>query len=43
MDWLTTLGLGMGSAWLSGFNLYATVLTLGLLDRFHLVSLPGEL
>jgi hypothetical protein len=33
----------MGSAWLSGFNLYATVLTLGLLDRFHLVSLPGEL
>jgi hypothetical protein len=43
VDWLTTLGLGMGSAWLSGFNLYATVLTLGLLDRFHLVSLPGEL
>src|SRR5215469_7382816 len=33
----------MGSAWLSGFNLYATVLTLGLLSRFHLVTLPGEL
>ena len=33
----------MGSAWLSGFNLYATVLTLGLLQRFHLVELPGEL
>lgn len=33
----------MGSAWLSGFNLYATVLTLGLLQRFHLVQLPGEL
>jgi hypothetical protein len=33
----------MGSAWLSGLNLYATVLTLGLLQRFHLVSLPGEL
>jgi hypothetical protein len=33
----------MGSAWLSGFNLYATVLTLGLLNRFHLVSLPGDL
>jgi hypothetical protein len=33
----------MGSAWLSGFNLYATVLTLGLLSRFHLVSLPGDL
>jgi len=40
---LATLGLGMGSAWLSGFNLYATVATLGLLSRFHLVSLPGDL
>ena len=43
MNPLATLGLGMGSAWLSGFNLYATVLTLGLLSRFHLVQLPGEL
>jgi hypothetical protein len=33
----------MGSAWLSGFNLYATVATLGLLARFHLVTLPGDL
>src|SRR5882757_2385107 len=33
----------MGSAWLSGFNLYATVLTLGFLQRFHLVQLPGDL
>lgn len=33
----------MGSAWLSGINLYATVLTLGLLQRFHLVHLPGDL
>jgi Domain of unknown function (DUF4126) len=40
---LATLGLGLGSAWLSGFNLYATVLTLGLLQRFHLVQLPGDL
>ena len=40
---LATLGLGMGSAWLSGFNLYATVLTLGLLQCFHLVQLPGDL
>ena len=43
MDWIKPLGLGMGSAWLSGFNLYATVLTLGLLSKFHLVTLPGEL
>jgi hypothetical protein len=40
---LATLGMGLGSAWLSGFNLYATVLTLGLLQRFHLVRLPGDL
>jgi len=40
---LGTLGLGMGSAWLSGFNLYATVLTLGLLQRFRLATLPGDL
>lgn len=43
MNPLATLGVGMGSAWLSGFNLYATVVTLGLLARFHLVTLPGEL
>ena len=43
MDPWATLGLGMGSAWLSGFNLYATILTLGLLQRFHLVQMPGGL
>lgn len=43
MNPLATLGLGLGSAWLSGFNLYATVLTLGLLQRFHLAQLPGDL
>src|SRR5215475_2347677 len=42
-DWLTTLGTAAGSAWLSGVNLYATVLTLGLLQKFHLVKLPGGL
>jgi len=40
---LTTLGFAMGSAWLSGINLYATVLTLGLLEKFHLAHLPGDL
>lgn len=33
----------MGSAWLSGINLYAAVATLGLLERYHLVTLPGDL
>ena len=40
---LSTLGIAMGSAWLSGINLYMTVLSLGLLQRFHLASLPGDL
>lgn len=40
---LGTLGFAMGSAWLSGLNLYVTVLTLGLLQRFHLAQLPGDL
>lgn len=40
---LSTLGFAMGSAWLSGINLYVTVLTLGLLQRFHLANLPGDL
>ena len=33
----------MGSAWLSGVNLYATVAVLGLLQRFQLAHLPGNL
>ncbi len=40
---LSTLAFAMGSAWLSGINLYATVLTLGLLERFHVAQLPGDL
>jgi hypothetical protein len=40
---LGTLGIAMGSAWLSGINLYAAVLTMGLLQRFKLVQLPGDL
>ena len=40
---LGTLGVAMGSAWLSGINLYAAVLTLGLLQRFKVAHLPGDL
>ena len=40
---LTTLGFAAGSAWLSGINLYATVLILGLLQRFNFAHLPGDL
>jgi hypothetical protein len=42
-DWLSTLGFAMGSAWLSGLNLYATVAILGLMQRFGFAHLPGDL
>ncbi|NOT61730.1 MAG: DUF4126 domain-containing protein [Acidobacteria bacterium] len=42
-EWITTAATAMGSAWLSCINLYATVVTLGLLQRFEWVKLPGEL
>ena len=41
MDW-SSLWLAAGAASTSGINLYATVLTLGLLQRFHWLKLPGE-
>jgi uncharacterized membrane protein len=40
---LTTLAFAMGSAWLSGINLYATVATLGLMQHYGWVRLPGDL
>jgi hypothetical protein len=43
MDLVTTLSLALGSAWVSGINLYATVATLGLLGRYAGLELPGEL
>ena len=43
MDWLNAWGVAMGTAWLSGFRLYASVLTLGLLQHFGFASLPGDL
>lgn len=43
MNGLATLGMALGSAWVSGINLYATVATLGLLGRFAHLQLPGDL
>jgi hypothetical protein len=43
MSFITTLALAMGSAWVSGINLYAGVATLGLLGRFAHLDLPGDL
>jgi hypothetical protein len=43
MDTLQTFGVAMGAAWLSGVKLYATVLTLGVLQHFGFARLPGDL
>ncbi len=44
MNVIEILGLGLGAAWTSGINLYATVAVLGLLQHFEFVRrLPGGL
>ena len=41
MNPLETLSLVLGAGFSSGLNLYATVATLGLLQRFGLINLPS--
>jgi len=43
MNILQTLSLALGAGFSSGLNLYAAVATLGLLQRFGVVHLPGSL
>ncbi|HXY26149.1 MAG TPA: DUF4126 domain-containing protein [Candidatus Acidoferrum sp.] len=43
MNILQTLSLALGAGFSSGLNLYATVATLGLLQRFHVIHLPDSL
>jgi hypothetical protein len=43
MNLIETLGLALGAGFSSGLNLYATVATLGLLQRFGVLSLPPHL
>ena len=43
MQVISTIAYAMGSAWVSGINLYACVATLGLLGRYADLQLPGEL
>jgi hypothetical protein len=40
---LQTLGLALGAGFSSGLNLYATVATLGVLERFGVIHLPPAL
>jgi Domain of unknown function (DUF4126) len=43
MNPIETLGLALGAGFSSGLNLYATVATLGLLQRFGIIHLPHAL
>lgn len=43
MNPIEALGLAFGAGFSSGLNIYATVATLGLLQRFGLVQLPSSL
>ncbi|HMD40884.1 MAG TPA: DUF4126 domain-containing protein [Candidatus Acidoferrum sp.] len=43
MNPIETLGLALGAGFSSGLNLYATVATLGLLERFGIIHLPPSL
>jgi hypothetical protein len=43
MNPIETLGLAFGAGFSSGLNLYATIATLGLLQRFGVVHLPEQL
>jgi hypothetical protein len=43
MNPLSTLSLVLGAGFSSGLNLYATVATLGLLQRFGVIQLPEQL
>src|SRR5262249_53785283 len=40
---LKLLSLALGSSWAAGINLYITVLLLGLLNRFDIITLPQGL
>lgn len=43
MDAISTIAAGAGLAWASGMRLYAVMFATGLLARFGVVTLPGDL
>src|SRR5712664_1406070 len=43
MNLVETLGLALGAGFSSGLNLYATLATLGLLQRYGVIHLPSSL
>lgn len=43
MDVLSSVGTLLGGSWASGINLYMTVAGLGIAQRMHWISLPGDM
>ncbi len=43
MDVLSSVGTLLGGSWASGVNLYMTVAGLGIAQRMHWISLPGNM
>jgi len=43
MDIAQSIGFMFGSSWASGVNLYLTMAVLGISQRLHWISLPGDL
>ena len=43
MEALNTLGVLLGSSWMSGVNLYLTISILGIVNRLGWIDLPGNL
>lgn len=43
MEALSSIGLMFGSSWATGMNLYMTVAGLGIAQRMHWLSLPGDM
>ncbi|MBF0384871.1 MAG: DUF4126 domain-containing protein [Candidatus Omnitrophica bacterium] len=43
MDISQSIGVLFGSSWASGINLYMTVAFLGIAQRMHWISLPGDM
>jgi len=43
MDILNSLGVMLGSSWATGINLYMTISGLGIAQRMHWVTLPGNM
>ena len=43
MDPISSTALASGLSWASGFRLYGTIFVVGILSKFHVITLPDSL